>query len=129
MEQVVLPPRLSSVPAARHWVARTHASLTAKGCCPTGVEVTVLELLTTEAVANAVLHGGGEVVVQLSCTGEAVRVAVSDAGAAMPVVRRAGPEVVGGHGVALIDTLAGRWGVDAGSGAGKTVWFELSARG
>ncbi|WP_432571715.1 ATP-binding protein [Kineococcus sp. SYSU DK005] len=130
----MLAPRLSSVPAARHWVAAAYARLTARGCCSPGVRTGLLELLTTEVVANAVLHGAGEVAVELSCEADALRVAVSDTGAGVPVVRRAGPSVVGGQGMALVDTLAARWGVRAGTGAepdrgtGKTVWFELPAR-
>ncbi len=59
----------------------------------------------------------------------------------VPTARRAEPEAIGGRGVALIDTLATRWGVHAASGTnpdadtspdastsgGKTVWFELPA--
>ena len=138
MERVVLAPQLSSVPAARHWVAAAYARLSARGCCPPGVRTGLLELLTTEVVANAVLHGAGEVAVELVCEADALRVAVSDTGAGVPVVRRAGPSVIGGQGVALVDTLAARWGVHpgtgtdtgtgTGTGTGKTVWFELTAR-
>ena len=117
MPQVLLPARLSSVPAARHWVAATYAELIEQGCCSPGAEVAVLQLLTTEAVANAVLHGaaqvGGQVGVQLSCREQVVRVAVSDDNPALPVVRRAGPQVIGGHGMALVETLSTRWGVQA----------------
>jgi hypothetical protein len=31
----------------------------------------------------------------------------------------------GGRGLALVDALATRWGVDA-DGAGKSVWFEVA---
>jgi serine/threonine-protein kinase RsbW len=128
----VFAPRLSSVPAARRWVWRTYST-----CCTSGADKNLLELLTTEAVANAVLHGAGEVVVELTCTEQVVRVGVSDASPLLPETRRAGPETIGGHGVALIDTLSSRWGIqtpadgDAGPHpdprrkSGKTVWFEL----
>ena len=128
MARQAFAPRLSSVPAARHWIWQAYC-----GHCAPGVNRSLLELLTTEVVANAVLHGTGEVVVDLTCTEQLVRVAVSDASPLLPRLRRDGPEVVGGHGVALVDTLASRWGVQeaagtpagTGAGTGKTVWFEL----
>ena len=124
--QTVLPPRLSSVPAARRWVV---------GACSrswgVGADTTVVALLTTEAVTNAVLHGRGEVVVELVFGDGVVQVAVSDSSPQVPVLRVAAPEAVGGRGVALIDTLASRWGVQTpartGTGTGKTVWFEVLA--
>jgi anti-sigma regulatory factor (Ser/Thr protein kinase) len=122
--QTVLPPRLSSVPAARKWVqdnCRRSPGAVA--------DTTVVALLTTEVVANAVLHGGGEVVVELVLDDGVVQVAVSDGSPEVPVLRRAVPESLGGRGVALMDTLASRWGVQTpartGSGTGKTVWFEV----
>ena len=127
--QLTLPPRLSSVPTARHWVTESYVSLVAQGCCTAGAENALLELLTSEAVANAVLHGTGDVVVDLACAGGSVRVAISDGSDEQPVVRRDGPEVIGGHGMALIDTLADRWGISTreGTEVGKTIWFELVA--
>ena len=164
--QTLPPPQLSSVPAARHWVLAAY-----QRCCGPGVDTTLLALLTTEAVANAVLHGRGEVLLELSCSSDAdgrtddrahhgadcragdgsggsvVRVAVSDGSPQAPVLRHTAPAGVGGRGVALIDALSSRWGVQApapttansdttgtGSGAGsdtragKTVWFELPTR-
>ena len=133
MARQTFAPRLSSVPAARHWIWQSYCA----HCAP-GADRALLELLTSEVVANAVLHSAGEVVVELTCTEERVRVAVSDASPLLPQLRRAGPEVVGGHGVALVDALASRWGVQAaagtdagtgagtGTGTGKTVWFELT---
>ena len=127
MVRQVLEPHLSTVPAARHWVWQAYSDCCGSSCCAPGADRLLLELLTTEAVANAVLHGTGEVVLELTCTGQRVRVEVSDTSPVLPRLRREGPEVVGGHGVALIDTLASSWGVRsaAGPGTGKTVWFEL----
>ncbi|GAA0287681.1 ATP-binding protein [Kineococcus aurantiacus] len=96
----------------------------------TGVTLTsqarqTLELLTTELVTNAVRHGGEPIEVRLRRLGGSVRVSVSDGGAGRPLVRHVPPTATGGRGVALVDTLAHRWGADA-AGAGKTVWFELA---
>jgi hypothetical protein len=40
-------------------------------------------------------------------------------------VRHVPPTATGGRGVALVDTLALRWGSQR-AGSGKTVWFELA---
>ncbi|QMU75145.1 ATP-binding protein [Streptacidiphilus sp. PB12-B1b] len=60
-----------------------------------------------------------------------VRVEVSDACSAVPVVRGADePEVAdGGRGLVLVEALAQAWGVELLThGIGKTVWFELVDR-
>jgi anti-sigma regulatory factor (Ser/Thr protein kinase) len=66
-----------------------------------------------------------------------VRVRVTDAGhtrvevtdpdrRALPVLLHAATTDESGRGLAILDRLARRWGVDAGAGH-KTVWCELSA--
>ena len=55
--------------------------------------------------------------------------------AALRCCRSSGvPTALGGRGVALVDALSTRWGVedhgaDADGGAGKTVWFVLDVGG
>ncbi|NAZ82945.1 SpoIIE family protein phosphatase [Kineococcus sp. R8] len=130
MPHVVLPARLSAVPDARHWVAaecRDRLSPAERG---------VVELLTSELVANAVLHGaraagdGREraVEVRVDTAGGVVRVVVQDGNPDPPVLRHVGAEATGGRGVALVDALATRWGYEPlpSPGVGKTVWFELA---
>lgn len=86
----------------------------------------ITALLTTEAVANAVIHGpaDGEIGVEVHVRDGAVRVEVSDDGTGMPVLREVAPTAPGGRGVMLIDRLSRRWGVDRRED-GKTVWFEV----
>jgi len=91
---------------------------------PTRVSQT-LELLTTELVTNAVRYGGEPIEVRLRRAAGSVRISVSDGGSGVPQVRHVPPTATGGRGVALVDTLAQRWGSEA-AGTGKTVWFELS---
>jgi hypothetical protein len=104
-------------------VARDFADETLGGWgCDAFVDAT--RLLVSELVTNAVLHARTdiEVVVRLLRTG--VRVEVHDASPATPVVRHYDDEAMTGRGLALVDELARRWGVDRVEG-GKSVWFEL----
>ena len=121
MERLRVDARPSAVPTARHWVVDTCTA------CSAEVDLGVLELLTTEVVANAVLHGEGPVCIDLTCEDGWVRVSVGDADPRRPVVRHVGAGATGGRGMALVDALADRWGADAAPGGGKAVWFELLA--
>lgn len=119
---LVLPPLRKSVAVGRHWVVRVAA---AAGV--TGMANQVVELLTSELLANAVLHGAaGEVVgLRIECTEDAVRVSVSDSVEERPVVMHPEPVAPGGRGMAIVEAMSHRWGVDAHPDGGKTVWFEL----
>ncbi|KOU13841.1 hypothetical protein ADK52_38045 [Streptomyces sp. WM6372] len=94
-------------------------------------------LLVSEAVTNAVRHGGGptELVLRLCPSGPDaalrrvgnLRIEVSDASRTMPRLRT--PTVLGlpgGYGLMVMNLLARRWGVMPRAG-GKTVWFEVAA--
>ena len=125
---------VSSVPLARHWVTRLcheHAF---------GPDLAdLLALLSTELVANAVLHGAAPVEVSVSLTGptetgtaetgtagSSVVVACTDGSSRLPTVKQVQVEATGGRGVALIDMLANAWGVQLQVG-GKRVWFQLDS--
>ncbi|GAB7193661.1 ATP-binding protein [Kineococcus sp. NUM-3379] len=124
MSRLEVDAQPAAVPAARHWVVDT---CTACATCSDDLDLGVLELLTTEVVANAVLHGTGPVSIDLTCRAGCVRVAVADSSSTRPVVRHVGTGATGGRGMALVEALADRWGSAAAPGSGKTVWFELSA--
>jgi serine/threonine-protein kinase RsbW len=87
----------------------------------------LIELLAGELLANAVIHGprAGRIWVEASREGSRVRVAVRDESSALPRRTEASPTALGGRGVALVDALATRWGVEQHDGTGKTVWFTL----
>lgn len=105
---------------ARQFVRRT---LIALGCRPV---IDDAELLVSEVVTNAVLHGGVNYApVTVTRLSGAVRVEVIDPGHVFP----AEPAAVdlttpGGLGLGIVDSLSARWGVAPGE-SGKTVWFEL----
>nr|WP_202919763.1 ATP-binding protein [Streptomyces adustus] len=94
-------------------------------------------LVVAELAANAVLHGrvpGRDFELRLRCdrTAAVVRVEVADTHMGRPEPRRsgAGPaDADGGRGLLLVATVATRWGVDARSGPGKTVWAECGLSG
>ena len=120
-----LAPHLASIGRGRRWVA---AEAVRCGCAETRVRV--IQLLTSELIANAVLHGtpGGRVEVRVARSGDTFRVEVDDASSSSPrllPVARDGP---GGRGLALVERLADRWGYELREPDGKTVWFEVRVR-
>ena len=92
----------------------------------------ILVLLTSEVVSNAVRHAGmsetQEVVVRF-LDGDQLRVEVLDEGPGYdPTTKRAADRgSTDGWGLVLIDRLASAWGVETEGGRNK-VWFELDHR-
>jgi DNA-binding NarL/FixJ family response regulator len=82
-------------------------------------------LLVSELVTNAVVHAGSDVEVMVRLTSSAARVEVTDASAEALAPRNATDDEDSGRGLALVGSLARRWGVRPASGGGKTVWFEV----
>jgi serine/threonine-protein kinase RsbW len=121
-------PRDSDAPAiARRWAVAVTANVI------DGDRQGDLELLVSELVSNAVLHGTGEVRLVLRRDGNCVRAEVSDESPDVPT-RLAATGSHGGFGVRLLAQLAESWGVhrhdngsdgDGGVPAGKTVWFRI----
>ena len=83
-------------------------------------------LLVSEVATNALVHGNGDVQVRVTSSEGVLLVEVSDESPRLPVPRAAAPLEEGGRGLALVETLASRWGVRP-EGPGKVVWFELAA--
>lgn len=83
-------------------------------------------LLVTELVSNMVRHAPSEAELVVRRHGPVLRVGVADDDPAPPVRLYPAPLATGGRGLALVDTLADRWGYEVADDAtGKTVWFEL----
>ena len=83
-------------------------------------------ILVSELVTNAIVHGGDPVALHLIAADRAIRGEVIDHSTAMPTMSTPKPDDEGGRGLAIVEALASRWGVDPGHGS-KAVWFTLTA--
>ena len=123
--------RLAATPGsprlARHRVRSVCGGLDEELC-------SVVELLTSELVTNAVRHPhrddsdhGLEIEVHVHRSDQAVRVEVQDHDSRpLPQVHAPDAPSEGGMGLYLVEELAAAWGTHpAPSGAGKVVWFEI----
>jgi anti-sigma regulatory factor (Ser/Thr protein kinase) len=82
------------------------------------------QLLASELVMNAVLHGREPIVVRVSVERDATVLEVFDAGDRFPeVVPGATP---GRRGLHVVTTLCADWGVVTEESGGKTVWCSVA---
>lgn len=130
--ELLLEAERSAARTGRRWVME---SVRASGELP-GTSGELVELLAGELLANAVVHGppSGRIWITVDREGAHLRVAVRDQSTQTPRLTHASPTALGGRGVALVDALSTRWGVedhgaDVDGGAGKTVWFVLDVGG
>ncbi|MGW2417935.1 ATP-binding protein [Streptomyces sp. NPDC001709] len=87
-----------------------------------------VQLCVTELVTNVIRHVGEATPVRVRVAradGNRIRVEVTDsAGQALPVSLPGALDAEDGRGLALLDAVALRWGVEQ-EAEGKTVWCEL----
>jgi len=121
-EQLRLGDEPDAVPRARAFVAEAvpRISSDATDLVPD------VELAVTELVTNALLHAGSPVMLRLLPILDGVRVEVQDSSPVAPVRAQVSSEAMTGRGLALVDALAPRWGVDRVPGGGKVVWCEVT---
>lgn len=81
-------------------------------------------LLGNELVTNAVKHARTRFDVRLAADHGRVRVEVSDSDTGSARLRSAGADDTSGRGLAIVDLIADRWGVEERAD-GKAVWVEL----
>ncbi|MEU6223875.1 SpoIIE family protein phosphatase [Streptomyces sp. NPDC047042] len=82
-------------------------------------------LLVDELVTNAVRHSHGRPVELRLVRGETLLCEVDDDDHTLPTLLDAEPMAESGRGLRVVSTLAREWGTSR-TGAGKTVWFELT---
>lgn len=117
MDLASTPIRLSSpakVRAARRRIRRFAAPLVGDDTAWN------VEVMTSEAITNAVIHGHGDPTVAVSCSEKCLRVEVRDEGPGLAVAAR----VDHGRGLAIIDALADRWALVTDNG-GTCLFFEV----
>ncbi|MFZ5870749.1 MAG: SpoIIE family protein phosphatase [Actinomycetota bacterium] len=119
--ELSLGPERSSARLARRWAAGT---VRAWGLDALQNDV---ELLVTELVSNAVLHGQSSVDVALRRLDDGVRLEVTDRFGGHPVVVEPGTDAQGGRGLLIVAQVARDWGYDR-TDVGKRVWAELGLR-
>ncbi|HEY3669992.1 MAG TPA: ATP-binding protein [Acidimicrobiia bacterium] len=88
----------------------------------------VIELLSTELVNNAVVHAAGSPTLRITPGSSRIRVEVDDPSIDAPVLEVPDGRSECGRGLLLVASIADDWGFEVRS-RGKTVWFEVSARG
>ncbi|WP_395111280.1 ATP-binding protein [Actinomadura sp. SCN-SB] len=128
---------LEDVPRARHWIRATLDKLTASSASATAHLVDAVELCAAELLANAAqcsdMSPTRAVCARLAMLRDAgngqraVRVEVNDPGNARgerPAARLAEPDAESGRGLAIVATLASRWGTTTAN-RGNLVWFEV----
>ncbi|AVV47471.1 ATP-binding protein [Streptomyces sp. P3] len=87
------------------------------------------QLCVTELLSNVIAHvgPGTPTTLSVSMNGGCLRIEMEDPDTrALPVVLQAGADSEGGRGMALIDAMAVRWGVEPRTDR-KVTWCELAA--
>ncbi|ACQ81880.1 protein serine/threonine phosphatase [Beutenbergia cavernae DSM 12333] len=117
--RIELEPDVRSTARAREAVVRV--------CDEWGVrDAPAAELVTSELVANAVMHGWGRVALRLRATSSGLRVEVEDGNPTPPTLLGGHASGLGGFGMQIVERLAD-WGWRP-SGHGKVVWALVRPR-
>ena len=83
-----------------------------------------VELVVSELVTNATLHGDPPIRVTLLAS-DRLRVEVHDQGREAPILLQRNTEAMTGRGLSMVSALSVAWGVEPAPTGGKVVWAEL----
>jgi anti-sigma regulatory factor (Ser/Thr protein kinase) len=123
MEPLGEPLALTGAPDEGRRARRAVRERAAKVIADTG-RLDDVELISAEAMANALLHGSAPVRVAVATDGRRVRVEVSDGGPAQGA-RPYRCNADHGRGLTVIDALADEWGFDQ-TPTRTLLWFVLT---
>jgi serine phosphatase RsbU (regulator of sigma subunit)/anti-sigma regulatory factor (Ser/Thr protein kinase) len=84
------------------------------------------QLVVSELVTNAILHGGGCTDVTVLPIDGGIRIEIADGRPLPPVLGFTSDEAMTGRGLRLVGSMAARWGAEP-RGTGKIVWAEVTA--
>jgi anti-sigma regulatory factor (Ser/Thr protein kinase) len=90
-----------------------------------------VELVTSELVANAILHtphAAGAIELRLDERMGTIHIEVHDNDPRPPAIQEPITEAEGGRGLSIVDRMATEWGWEAIHGDGKLVWCDLPSR-
>ncbi len=113
------PHEPQSVPAARRF-----ATSALRGASVEILEA--VELMVSELATNCIRHTNSGFDLTIIRNGCDIRVEAHDHAGGTPTMRSPRPTDPSGRGLKIIDMLSAGWGVMAGAGSGKTVWFTIS---
>lgn len=108
-----------------------HARSLVRECAAAGMSpdaVDKAELLISEVVSNAVLHGAPDLRVTIVVERGELSVQVADGSSRVPMAREpATTDATSGRGLTIVEVLSVAWGVEvAPAQPGKTVWFRMT---
>ncbi|HTE73613.1 MAG TPA: ATP-binding protein [Actinomycetes bacterium] len=87
-----------------------------------------VELVVSELVTNAVVHGTGPITLRVRVIDGFISVGVQDRGLGVPQLHGADPSREGGRGMAVVAGLVSDWGVRVDGDTGKEVWAILAVQ-
>jgi anti-sigma regulatory factor (Ser/Thr protein kinase) len=121
MSELVIEPEPTGAAVARRFTSEAVAAWSPR---PAPGD---LELVVSELVTNAIVHGRPPIHLRLSRLGDEVLVEVEDASDHSPHRRPPGRYDEHGRGLQIVSMLARRWAVSWAPG-GKTVWCTVPVR-
>ncbi len=91
------------------------------------VDPDAVDLVVTELVANALLHGAPPITVRVSRVENGLRIVVADSSNQLPVTGQPGAGSMTGRGLGIVTALTTRWEVNPLPQGGKVISADLAA--
>jgi serine phosphatase RsbU (regulator of sigma subunit) len=114
---------IEDIRAGRYFV---HEQVVARGAAAAADDAA---LIAAELLANAHQHGVPPVTVCVAGGSDLIRIEVTDTNPRSPVRPAESQTNMTGRGLALVEAIAARWGIERIPAGGKTVWAEVVSPG